>query len=145
MSPTSDDGHTGRSPRKGARVGPVSELSVFLKVKPGREQVIREVFNMPPAQKAELEKAFAASYVLDAWDKFLRYCEGYPEEGKDKAGLSVDEIKEFLTANQVTASDFSMTYRGLRCRRSRRRCAFRRRSSRCWTTPTPARHSSNRR
>ena len=27
-----------RSPRKGARIGPVSELSVFLKVKPGREQ-----------------------------------------------------------------------------------------------------------
>ena len=47
MSQTSDDGRTDRSPRKGARVGPVSELSVFLKVKPGREQVIREVFNMP--------------------------------------------------------------------------------------------------
>jgi len=137
-----------RSPRKGARVGPVSELSVFLKVKPGREQVIREVFNMPPAQRAELEKAiadvgtlhqaryvlfdngtrlliattfdgdwdvyiddFAASYVLDAWDKFLIHCEGYPDEGK--ASLSVDEIKEFLTANQVTASDFSMTYPGV--------------------------------
>ena len=51
MSPTSDDGHTVRSPRKGARVGPVSELSVFFKVKPGREQVIREVFNMPPAER----------------------------------------------------------------------------------------------
>jgi hypothetical protein len=25
----------------------------------------------------------------------------------------VDEIKEFLTANQVTASDFSMTYPGV--------------------------------
>ena len=137
-----------RSPRKGARVGPVSELSVFLKVKPGREQDIREVFNMPPAQRAELEKAiadvgtlhqaryvlfdngtrllvattfdgdwdvyiddFAASYVLDAWDKFLIHCEGYPDEGK--ASLSVDEIKEFLTANQVTASDFSMTYPGV--------------------------------
>ena len=33
-----------RSPRKGARIGPVSELSVFLKVKPGREQLIRDVF-----------------------------------------------------------------------------------------------------
>ena len=148
MSPTSDDGHTGRSPRKGARVGPVTELSVFLKVKPGREQAIRDVFNMPSAQRAELEKAiadvgtlhqaryvlfdngtrllvattfdgdwdvyiddFAASYVLDAWDKFLIHCEGYPDEGK--ASLSVDEIKEFLTANQVTASDFSMTYPGV--------------------------------
>lgn len=148
MSPTDDDGHTVRSPRKGARVGPVSELSVFLKVKPGREQVIREVFNMPADQRAELEKAiadvgtlhqaryvlfdngtrlliattfdgdwdvyiddFAASYVLDAWDKFLIHCEGYPDEGK--ASLSVDEIKEFLTANQVTASDFSMTYPGV--------------------------------
>ena len=153
MSPTSDDGHTGRSPRKGARDGPVSELSVFLKVKPGREQVIREVFNLPPAEQAELNKAiadvgtlhparyvlfdngtrlliattfdgdwdvyiddFAASYVLDAWDKFLRHCEGYPDEGKDKAGLSVDEIKEFLTANQVTASDFAMTYPGFTVR-----------------------------
>ena len=137
-----------RSPRKGTQVGPVSELSVFLKVKPGREQVIREVFNMPPAQRAELEKAiadvgtlhqaryvlfdngtrlliattfdgdwdvyiddFAASYVLDAWDKFFIHCEGYPDEGK--ASLSVDEIKEFLTANQVTASDFTMTYPGV--------------------------------
>jgi hypothetical protein len=36
MSPTSDDGNAVRSPRKGARVGPVSELSVFCKVKPGR-------------------------------------------------------------------------------------------------------------
>ena len=153
MSPTDDDGHTVRSPRKGARVGPVSELSVFLKVKPGREQVIREVFNMPADQRAELEKAiadvgtlhqaryvlfdngtrlliattfdgdwdvyiddFAASYVLDAWDQFLRHCEGYPDEGKDKAGLSVDEIKEFLTANQVTASDFAMTYPGFTVR-----------------------------
>ena len=150
MSPTSDDDHTVRSPRKGARVGPVSELSVFCKVKPGREQVIREALNLPPDEQAELNKAiadvgtlhqaryvlfdngtrlliattfdgdwdvyiddFAASYVLDAWDKFLRYCEGYPEEGKDKAGLSVDEIKEFLTANQVTASNFAMTYPGV--------------------------------
>ena len=148
MSPTSDDGHTVRSPRKGARVGPVSELSVFLKVKPGREQVIREALNLPPDEQAELNKAiadvgtlhqaryvlfdngtrlliatafdgdwdvyiddFAASYVLDAWDIFLRYCEGYPEEGK--ASLSVDEIKEFLTANQVTASNFAMTYPGV--------------------------------
>jgi hypothetical protein len=148
MSTTSDDGRAVRSPRKGRRDGSVSELSVFLKVKPGREQVIREVFNMPPDQRAQLLKAiddvgtlhqaryvlfdngtrlligttfdgdwdvyiedFAASYVLDAWDKFLIHCEGYPDEGK--ASLSLHEIKEFLTANQVTAADFSMTYRGV--------------------------------
>ena len=136
------------SPRKGAQDGPVSELSVFLKVKPGREQAIREAFNMPPAESAALGQAiadvgtlhsaryvlfdngtrllvattfdgdwdvyiedFAASYVLDAWDKFLIHCEGYPDEGK--AVLSVHEIKEFLTANQVTASNFAMTYPGV--------------------------------
>jgi hypothetical protein len=136
------------SPRKGLRVGPVSELSVFLKVKPGREQIIREAFNPAPAQRAALEKAindvgtlhqaryvlfdngtrllvattfdgdwdvyiddFAASYVLDAWDRFLIHCEGYPDEGK--ASLTVEEIKEFLTANQVTAADFSMQYPGV--------------------------------
>src|SRR6476646_10276790 len=137
-----------RSPRKGARIGPVSELSVFLKVKPGREQAIRDVFHMAPPQRAAMEKAifdvgslhqaryvlfdngtrlliattfdgdwdvyiddFAASYILDAWDAFLIHCEGYPDEGK--ASLTVDEIKEFLTANQVTAADFYMTYPGV--------------------------------
>ena len=49
--------------------------------------------------------------MLDAWDKFLIHCEGYPDEGK--ASLSLHEIKEFLTANQVTASDFVMTYPGV--------------------------------
>jgi hypothetical protein len=148
MSTTSDDGRAVRSPRKGAQDGPVSELSVFLTVKPGREQAIREVFNMPSAERDVLVKAitgvgtlhsaryvlfdngtrllvattfdgdwdvyiedFAASYVLDAWDKFLIHCEGYPDEGK--ASLSLHEIKEFLTANQVTASDFMMTYPGV--------------------------------
>jgi hypothetical protein len=151
MSATSDDGRTVRSPRKGAQDGPVSELSVFLNVKPGREEVIRGVFNMPADESAQLAKAiasvgtlhqaryvlfdngtrlliattfdgdwdvyiddFAASYVLDAWDKFLIHCEGYPDEGK--AVLSVDEIKEFLTANQVTASNFAMTYPGVTVR-----------------------------
>ena len=136
------------SPRKGARVGPVSELSVFLKVKPGREQLIREAFNPSPAQRAAMEKAiddvgtlhqaryvlfdegtrlliattfdgdwdvyiddFAASYILDAWDRFLIHCEGYPDEGK--ASLTVEEIKEFLTANQVTAADFYVKYAGV--------------------------------
>jgi len=137
-----------RSPRKGARTGPVSELSVFLNVKPGREQLIRDVLHMTPAERAAMEKAifdvgslhqaryvlfdngsrllvattfdgdwdvyiddFAASYILDAWDAFLIHCEGYPDEGK--ASLTVEEIKEFLTANQVTAADFYMTYSGV--------------------------------
>jgi hypothetical protein len=38
--------------------------------------------------------------------------QGYPDEGKDKAGMSVHEIKEFLTVNQVTASEFLMVYPG---------------------------------
>jgi hypothetical protein len=126
----------------------VSELSVFLKVKPGREQAIRDVFHMAPPQRAAMEKAifdvgslhqaryvlfdngtrlliattfdgdwdiyiddFAASYILDAWDEFLIHCEGYPDEGK--VSLTVEEIKEFLTANQVTASDLYITYPGV--------------------------------
>ena len=172
MSPTSDDGHTGRSPRKGARIGPVSELSVFLRVKPGHEQLIRDTFTPPWWKAVAEEKApvtvreqletigsanvkaavqavvdvgtvhnaryvlfddgtrllvsttfdgdwdvyiddFAASKVLDVWDRFLIHCEGYPDEGKDKAGLSVDEVKEFLTANQVTAADFYLDYPGV--------------------------------
>jgi hypothetical protein len=137
-----------RSPRKGYRIPPVTELSVFCKVKPGREQAIREVFNQSPEEKAPALKAvkdvgtvhnaryvlfdngtrlmigtvfdgdwdvyiddFAASYVLDAWDKFLIYCEGYPDEGK--AILTVDEVKEFLSAYQVTAADFMMDYPGV--------------------------------
>ena len=162
--------------RKGARIGPVSELSVFLKVKPGREQLIRDVFiqagpwwkasaegrgseqeapltvleQLEAVEGAEVKAAvkavvdvgtvhnaryvlfdegtrllvsttfdgdwdvyiddFAASKVLDVWDTFLIHCEGYPDEGK--ASLTVDEIKEFLTANQVTAADFYMDYPG---------------------------------
>jgi len=148
MSPTNDDGVTGRSPRKGKRIDPVSELSCFLTVKPGREQLIREAVEGSPDQQKKLIKAvkdvgtlhnaryvlfdndrrliiattfdgdwdvyiddFAASYVLDAWDKFLIHCEGYPDEGK--ASLTVDQIKEFLTANQVTAADFYMDYPGV--------------------------------
>ena len=162
-----------RSPRKGARIGPVSELSVFLKVKPGREQLIRDTFTPPWWKAVADEKApvtvveqletigsaevkaavqavadvgtvhnaryvlfddgtrllvsttfdgdwdvyiddFAASKVLDVWDKFLIHCEGYPDEGK--ASLTVDEIKEFLTANQVTAADFYLDYPGVTTR-----------------------------
>ena len=162
--------------RKGARIGTVSELSVFLKVKPGREQLIRDVFiqagpwwkasaegrgseqkapltvleQLEAVEGAEVKAAvkavvdvgtvhnaryvlfdegtrllvwttfdgdwdvyiddFAASKVLDVWDTFLIHCEGYPDEGK--ATLTVDEIKEFLTANQVTAADFYVDYPG---------------------------------
>ena len=173
---TAASGEPVRSPRKGARIGPVSELSVFLKVKPGREQLIRDVFiqagpwwkasaegrgseqeapltvleQLEAVEGAEVKAAvkavvdvgtvhnaryvlfddgtrllvsttfdgdwdvyiddFAASKVLDVWDKFLIHCEGYPDEGK--ASLTVDEIKEFLTANQVTAADFYVDYPG---------------------------------
>ena len=48
-----------RSPRKGARVGPVSELSVFLNVKPGRDEAIRKVFHGEAAGDA-LAKAVTA-------------------------------------------------------------------------------------
>ena len=51
---------------------------------------------------------FSASDILDGWDEFLIHCEGYPDEGK--AGMTVDEIKEYLTVNQVTAADFHMDY-----------------------------------
>ena len=55
---------------------------------------------------------FSTSAVLDGWDSFFIHIEGYPDEGKDAAGMSVHEIKEFLTHNQVTASDFLMVYPG---------------------------------
>ena len=152
-------------------------MSVFLKVKPGREQLIRDVFiqagpwwkasaegrgseqkapltvleQLEAVEGAEVKAAvkavvdvgtvhnaryvlfdegtrllvsttfdgdwdvyiddFAASKVLDVWDQFLIHCEGYPDEGK--ASLTVDEIKEFLTANQVTAADFYVDYPGV--------------------------------
>ena len=124
------------SPRKGRKTGVVNELSVFLKVKPGHEKQIREVFAGDDANPNRPERAqrlldsvgtlhearqvlfdndtrlliatsfdgdwdvyiddFAASYVLDAWDKFLIHCEGYPDEGK--ASLTVDEIKELVVS-----------------------------------------------
>ena len=151
MSPTNDDGVTGRSPRKGKRIDPVSELSCFLTVKPGREQLIREAVEGSPDQQKKLIKAvkdvgtlhnaryvlfdndrrliiattfdgdwdvyiddFAASYVLDAWDKFLIHTEGYPDEGK--ATMTVEEVKDFLHANQVTAANFYMDYPGVTTR-----------------------------
>ena len=169
------------SPRKGKRIGPVSELSVFCKVKPGRGQVVRDTLDAPVEEQQPLINAvkdvgtlhnaryvlfdddtrlliattfdgdwdvyiddFAASYVLDAWDKFLRHCEGYPDEGKDAAGLTRGR-GQGVSHRQPGHSGRTSTWTtpGLRRRRSSRRCAFRRPSSRCWTTPTPARRSSN--
>jgi hypothetical protein len=44
MTTQSDPKNPVHSPRKGAKTGVVNELSVFLKVKPGHEKQIREVF-----------------------------------------------------------------------------------------------------
>ncbi len=44
MTTQSDSKNPVASPRKGHKTGVVCELSVFLKVKPGHEKQIREVF-----------------------------------------------------------------------------------------------------
>ena len=123
---------------------PVTELSVFCKVKPGREQAIREVFNQSPEEQAPALKAVKdvgtvhnARYVLfdngtrlmfattfdGDWDVYIddfaasirprrlghnssSIARGTRTRGRRR--LTVDEIKEFLTANQVTAADFYM-------------------------------------
>ena len=149
MSQMNGEGAPARSPRKGLRVGPVSELSVFLKVKPGHDEAIRKVFHGAAAGDALAEAVtavgslhqaryvlfengtrllvattfdgdwdvyiedFAAVGVLDAWDTFLIHWEGYPEEGWRSASLTVEQVKEFLTANQVTAEDFWIDYPGV--------------------------------
>jgi hypothetical protein len=130
------------TPRKGRRTGVATELSVFLKVKPGREQQIREVLTrQSPEDMARGMQAladvgtlhegrnvlfdngtrlliatsfdgdwdpyiedFSRSFVLEAWDKFLIHCEGWPDEGI--ASLTLDQAKEFLTAHQVTAARY---------------------------------------
>jgi hypothetical protein len=51
---------------------------------------------------------FARTSILDIWDKFLVHCEDYPDEGARP--LSQFEIKEFLTAHQVTAAAFVGRY-----------------------------------
>jgi hypothetical protein len=48
---------------------------------------------------------FSRSFVLDAWDKFLIHCEGWPDAGI--ASLTLDEAKEYLTAHQVTAARYT--------------------------------------
>src|SRR5260221_6730065 len=51
---------------------------------------------------------FARTSILTLWDKFLIHCEGYPDQGA--APLSLVEIKEFLTAHQVTAAAYIGRY-----------------------------------
>ena len=148
MSEMIGNGAPVHKPRKGARVEPVNELSVFLTVKPGREELVRKAFHAEAAGTAladavtavgTLHQAryvlfdegtrlliattfdgdwdvyiddFAAVGVLDAWDTFLIHCEGYPDEGW-RAALTAEQVKDFLTENQVTAEDFWLMYQGV--------------------------------
>ena len=51
---------------------------------------------------------FARTSILTLWDKFLIHCDGYPDQGATP--LSLVEIKEFLTAHQVTAAAYIGRY-----------------------------------
>ena len=51
------------SPRKGRKTGVVNELSVFLKVKPGHEKQIREVFT---GDDADADRPAKAQKLLDS-------------------------------------------------------------------------------
>jgi hypothetical protein len=135
--------------RKGLRTGVVSELSVFLKVKPGREQALRKFFSdesADPVHAAQGQQVltdvgtlhesryvlfdgdtrllvatsfdgdwdiyiddFSRSAVLRNWGRFLIHCEGFPE-AEDVPALSLDQWKDFLTANQVTACEYFRPY-----------------------------------
>ena len=187
------------SPRKGARIGPVSELSVFLKVKPGREQLIRDVFiqagpwwkasaegrgseqkapltvleQLEAVEGAEVKAAvkavvdvgtvhnaryvlfddgtrllvsttfdgdwdvyiddFAASKVLDAWDHSSSIARGTRTRGRRRSLWTRSRSFSPRTRSQRPTS--TSTTRGLRRRRSRRRCAFRRPSRRSLDNP----------
>ncbi len=141
------------SPRKGRRAGVASELSVFLKVKPGRERQLREHLDKEredAVQSAEAQQILAdigtlheARYVLfdddtrlmiatsfdgdwDVyiddffrtkvliyWARFLIHCEGAPDDMAGAAAVSVDNWKEFLTAQQVTAAEYVRPYADL--------------------------------
>jgi hypothetical protein len=59
MTTQSDPKNPVASPRKGAKTGVVNELSVFLKVKPGHEKQIREVFTRTAAADAADQGALA--------------------------------------------------------------------------------------
>jgi hypothetical protein len=146
MQPQTEPTKPVPSPRKGAQDGVRTELSVFLKVKPGHEKQIRAVLlslsgeAVGDAREAVVKVGtlhdarqvlfdddtrlmiatsfdgnwdvyiddFARTSILDLWDKFLIHCEGYPDEGAPR--LSLPEIKEFLTANQVTAAAYIGRY-----------------------------------
>jgi hypothetical protein len=137
------------SPRKGRKSGVVNELTVFLKVKPGREEQVRQVFAADEADPNRPEEAtrllssvgtvhearmvlfdngtriliatsfdgdwdvyiedFARTAVLQDWERFLIYCEGYPDAA-DLASFTLFQKKEFLTANQVSASTYGRSY-----------------------------------
>src|SRR6266849_4685366 len=51
---------------------------------------------------------FARTSILKIWGEFLVHCDGYPDEGARP--FSQLEIKEFLTAHQVTAAAFVCRY-----------------------------------
>lgn len=63
MTTQSDPKNPVASPRKGAKTGVVSELSVFLKVKPGHEKQIREVFT---SENARADRPAWAHKVLES-------------------------------------------------------------------------------
>ena len=66
MTTQSDQKNPVHSPRKGAKTGVVSELSVFLKVKPGHEKQIREVFTRMGSNKRRTAKVLGiARSTLD--------------------------------------------------------------------------------
>ena len=59
MATQTDPTAPAASPRKGRANGPVNELSVFLKVKPGHEQAVRAVFAGDDADPDRPAKALA--------------------------------------------------------------------------------------
>jgi hypothetical protein len=129
-----------RPQRKGLRSGVTNELSIFLKVLPGRAQAIREACkaaDREPQRLASFQKlgiltearwvlfdndtrmAFSTVYegswdayieafmpeVIPALDRILRgNIEGYPTKPINE--LTVDEVKAWLDAQQVTAAAF---------------------------------------
>jgi hypothetical protein len=73
------------SPRKGRKAGVVNELSVFLKVKPGRERQIPTSFD---GDWDVYIDDFARTLVLQERERFLIYCKGYPDAA-DVASVSL--------------------------------------------------------
>ena len=52
---------------------------------------------------------FARTLVLKDWERFLIHCEGYPDPA-DVASLTLEQQKEFLSTNQVTAARYDRSY-----------------------------------